>query len=43
MFWTISPVPRLREVSNGPVQFAGFCPPKTKCYFNEENQSPYCI
>ncbi|SPO05317.1 uncharacterized protein DNG_08004 [Cephalotrichum gorgonifer] len=24
-------------------QFAGECPPKTKCYFNEQNQSPYCI
>lgn len=30
-------------VSADSAQFAGFCPPKTKCFFNEENQSPYCI
>ncbi|KAL2112571.1 hypothetical protein VUR80DRAFT_7184 [Thermomyces stellatus] len=29
--------------TNKKWQFAGYCPPKTKCYFNEENQSPYCI
>jgi hypothetical protein len=23
--------------------YAGACPPKTHCYFNKENQSPYCI
>lgn len=23
--------------------YAGACPPKTSCQFNEENQSPYCI
>lgn len=24
-------------------QYGGDCPPKTKCFFNKENQSPYCI
>ncbi|KJZ78263.1 hypothetical protein HIM_02301 [Hirsutella minnesotensis 3608] len=28
---------------NGKWVFAGDCPPKTVCKFNEENQSPYCI
>ncbi|KAF3351172.1 hypothetical protein VdG2_00679 [Verticillium dahliae VDG2] len=23
--------------------YGGDCPPHTACYFNERNQSPYCI
>ncbi|KKA29758.1 hypothetical protein TD95_004497 [Thielaviopsis punctulata] len=23
--------------------FSGDCPPKTNCFFNTENQSPYCV
>ncbi|KEZ40966.1 hypothetical protein SAPIO_CDS7871 [Scedosporium apiospermum] len=29
--------------TQGVWQYGGDCPPKTTCYFNEVNQSPYCI
>lgn len=33
---------RVCDVS-GHWVYAGACPPKTSCHFNEKNQSPYCI